>query len=111
MTRNGSTRPRWTSWRSSRGDWPTTPWLEAATHEQRAAGVRSDSSPADALSGLSPSERQVVLLAAEGLTNPEIAARLFVSPRTVGSHLYRSFTKLGVSNRNQLAAVVQSSRL
>jgi DNA-binding CsgD family transcriptional regulator len=88
-----------------------TPWLEAATHEQRAAGVRSDSSPADALSELSPSERQVVLLAAEGLTNPEIAARLFVSPRTVGSHLYRSFTKLGVSNRNQLAAVVQPSRL
>jgi DNA-binding CsgD family transcriptional regulator/tetratricopeptide (TPR) repeat protein len=79
-----------------------TPWLEAATHEQRAAGVRSGSSPADGLSSLSPSERQVVLLAAEGLTNPEIAARLFVSPRTVGAHLYRSFTKLGVSNRTQL---------
>jgi len=87
-----------------------TPWLEAATHEQRAAGVRSDSAPPDALAELSPSERQVVLLAAEGLTNPEIAARLFVSPRTVGSHLYRSFTKLGVSNRNQLAALVQPSR-
>jgi DNA-binding CsgD family transcriptional regulator/tetratricopeptide (TPR) repeat protein len=84
-----------------------TPWLEAATREQRAAGVRSDLSPGDALAGLSPSERQVVLLAAEGLTNPEIAARLFVSPRTVGSHLYRSFTKLGVSNRNQLAVVVK----
>jgi len=75
------------------------PWLEAATHEQRAAGVRSPSLPPDALSCLSPSERQVVLLAAEGLTNPEIAARLFVSPRTVGSHLYRSFTKLDVSRR------------
>jgi DNA-binding CsgD family transcriptional regulator len=81
-----------------------TPWLEAATHEQRAAGVRSGSSPADAMSSLSPSERQVVLLAAEGLTNPEIAARLFVSPRTVGAHLYRSFTKLGVSHRTQLTA-------
>jgi DNA-binding CsgD family transcriptional regulator len=87
-----------------------TPWLEAAAREQRAAGVRSDLGPGDALSALSPSERQVVLLAAEGLTNPEIAARLFVSPRTVGSHLYRSFTKLGVSNRNQLAAVVRPSR-
>jgi DNA-binding CsgD family transcriptional regulator len=87
-----------------------TPWLEAATREQRAAGVRSDVAPADALSGLSPSERQIVLLAAEGLTNPEIAARLFVSPRTVGSHLYRSFTKLGVSNRSQLAALVRPSR-
>ena len=87
-----------------------TPWLEAATREQRAAGVRSDVAPASALSGLSPSERQIVLLAAEGLTNPEIAARLFVSPRTVGSHLYRSFTKLGVSNRSQLAALVRPSR-
>ena len=87
-----------------------TPWLEAAAREQRAAGVRSDRAPGDALSGLSPSERQVVLLAAEGLTNPEIAARLFVSPRTVGSHLYRSFTKLGVSTRSQLAAVVGPSR-
>ncbi len=88
-----------------------TPWLEAATHEQRAAGLRSGSSPADALSSLSPSERQVVLLAAEGLTNPEIAARLFVSPRTVGAHLYRSFTKLGVSNRTQLTAFSQPSRV
>lgn len=85
-----------------------TPWLEAATREQRAAGVRSGAAAADALSGLSPSERQVVLLAAEGLTNPEIAARLFVSPRTVGSHLYRSFTKLGVSNRSQLAALMRT---
>jgi ATP/maltotriose-dependent transcriptional regulator MalT len=84
-----------------------TPWLEAAAHEQRATGVRSDAAPPDALSELSPSERQVVLLAAEGLTNPEIAARLFVSPRTVGSHLYRSFSKLGVSNRNQLTALVR----
>ena len=83
-----------------------TPWLNAATHEQRAAGraVRL-STTADTLSSLSPSERQVVLLAAEGLTNPEIAARLFVSPRTVGAHLYRSFTKLGVSNRTQLTAL------
>jgi DNA-binding CsgD family transcriptional regulator/tetratricopeptide (TPR) repeat protein len=90
-----------------------TPWLNAATHEQRAAGVRSGSagpSTADTLSSLSPSERQVVLLAAEGLTNPEIAARLFVSPRTVGAHLYRSFTKLGVSNRTQLTAFAPSSR-
>jgi DNA-binding CsgD family transcriptional regulator len=69
--------------------------------------VRSDLAPGDALSDLSASERQVVLLAAEGLTNPEIAARLFVSPRTVGSHLYRSFIKLGVSNRNQLAALIR----
>ena len=87
-----------------------TPWLQAATHEQRAAGVRTGLSPEDALSSLSPSERQVVLLAAQGLTNPEIAARLFVSPRTVGAHLYRSFTKLGVSNRTQLTTFAQPAR-
>jgi DNA-binding CsgD family transcriptional regulator len=87
-----------------------TPWLNAATHEQRAAGVRSDFSTADQLSSLSPSERQVVLLAAEGLTNPEIAARLFVSPRTVGAHLYRSFSKLGVSNRTQLTGFTRPAR-
>jgi DNA-binding CsgD family transcriptional regulator len=69
--------------------------------------VRSGAAPADALSSLSPTERQVVLLAAEGLTNPEIAARLFVSPRTVGAHLYRSFAKLGVSNRTQLTALAR----
>jgi DNA-binding CsgD family transcriptional regulator len=86
------------------------PWLATAAHEQRAAGARPDPAPADALSALSPSERQIVLLAAEGLTNPEIAARLFVSPRTVGSHLYRAFSKLGVASRHQLTALVQRSR-
>jgi DNA-binding CsgD family transcriptional regulator len=85
------------------------PWQEAATRELRAAGVRADSSPADALSRLSPSERQVVLLAANGLTNPEIAARLLVSPRTIGAHLYHAFAKLGVSNRTQLAAFAPPS--
>jgi DNA-binding CsgD family transcriptional regulator len=79
-----------------------------AQREQRAAGVRLSGSPGDAMAGLSPSERQVVLLAAEGLTNPEIGARLFLSPRTVGSHLYRSFAKLGITSRHQLTAVIQA---
>jgi DNA-binding CsgD family transcriptional regulator/tetratricopeptide (TPR) repeat protein len=85
-----------------------TPWEEMAQREQRAAGVRLSGSPGDAMAGLSPSERQVVLLAAEGLTNPEIGARLFLSPRTVGSHLYRSFAKLGITSRHQLTAVIQA---
>ena len=41
-------------------------------------------------------------LAARGLTNRQIGAQLYLSPRTVGSHLYRTFPKLGVSNRSQL---------
>ena len=52
---------------------------------------------------LSPQEVQVVRLARTGLTNREIAARLFLSPKTVSYHLYRAFPKLGVSGRHQLA--------
>ena len=51
---------------------------------------------------LTPQQRQIIRLAAEGLSNREIAQRLFLSPRTVASHLYRSFPKLGVAGRHQL---------
>ena len=47
-------------------------------------------------------QREIVILAARGLTNSEIADRLFLSPRTVASHLYRSFPKLGIAGRHQL---------
>jgi len=56
----------------------------------------------DALRELTPQERQIVRLASEGLTNAQIGDRLFLSPRTVSSHLYRSFPKLGVADRHQL---------
>ena len=46
------------------------------------------------------------MLAAEGLSNRQIGERLFLSPRTVGSHLYKAFPKLGVSNRAQLRAAL-----
>ena len=45
-------------------------------------------------------------LAVEGLTNREIGERLLLSPRTVSSHLYRSFPKLGISDRHQLRDVI-----
>ena len=51
-------------------------------------------------------ERQVVRLAAAGLTNREIGERVFLSPRTVGVHLYNAFPKLGVTGRHQLTALV-----
>jgi DNA-binding NarL/FixJ family response regulator len=60
----------------------------------------------DALSELTPQQRQIVRLASEGLTNREIGDRLFLSPRTVSSHLYRSFPKLGVADRHQLRDVI-----
>lgn len=78
------------------------PWLGIATSELRASGVRDD-----APSGLplSAQELAIARLAATGLSNREIGERLYLSPRTVGSHLYRLFPKLGITSRHQLASV------
>ncbi|QYN40851.1 AAA family ATPase [Pseudonocardia sp. DSM 110487] len=84
-----------------------TPWAERARAELRATGeTRSTSTmtgPApDQLAELTPQELQVVRLAAAGLSNRDIGAQLFLSPRTVGYHLYKAFPKLGVASRAQL---------
>ena len=55
-----------------------------------------------ALADLTAQQREIVILASRGLTNGEIADRLFLSPRTVASHLYRSYPKLGIAGRHQL---------
>ncbi|MFJ6658860.1 AAA family ATPase [Streptomyces sp. NPDC091377] len=82
------------------------PWIERARAESRAAGLDvTDASP-DALAELSPQQRQIIRLAARGLTNREIGEKLFLSPRTVSSHLYRSFPKLGITARSQLRDLV-----
>ena len=59
----------------------------------------------DALADLTPQQREIVRLAGSGLTNREIAERMFLSPRTVSSHLYRAYPRLGVSGRHQLRTV------
>jgi DNA-binding CsgD family transcriptional regulator len=74
---------------------------EAITYAQRGRGVRKR--PATGWASLTPTEHDVVRLVGEGLTNKDIAARLFVSPRTVESHLGHAYTKLGLSSRVQLA--------
>jgi DNA-binding CsgD family transcriptional regulator len=58
------------------------------------------------LATLTDREREVLELAARGLPNREIASRLYVSIRTVHTHLYRAYAKLGVSDREQLAPLV-----
>ncbi|MER5783805.1 AAA family ATPase [Streptomyces mobaraensis] len=84
------------------------PWADLARAELRAAGGRSAQEPPAAAvpdggeHRLTARELQVMRLAAQGLSNGEIAARLFLSPRTVGYHLYKIFPKLGVTSRAQL---------
>jgi DNA-binding CsgD family transcriptional regulator len=83
-------------------------WAQRAEAELRACGVAVADAPAerDSLGELTPQQRQIVRLASDGLTNREIGDRLFLSPRTVSSHLYRSYPKLGVAGRNQLRDVI-----
>ena len=68
--------------------------------------VTSAPAEPDALEELTPQQRQIVRLASDGLTDREIGDRLFLSPRTVSSHLYRSYPKLGVASRHQLRDVI-----
>jgi DNA-binding CsgD family transcriptional regulator len=83
-------------------------WAQRAEAELRACGVAVSSAPGnpDALEELTPQQRQIVRLASDGLTDREIADRLYLSPRTVSSHLYRSYPKLGVASRHQLRDVI-----
>lgn len=75
---------------------------EEARVELRASGVATSPAKADPLAELTAQQRQIVRLAAQGLRNREIADQLMLSPRTVSSHLYNVYPKLGVSSRNQL---------
>ncbi|WP_067692181.1 LuxR C-terminal-related transcriptional regulator [Nocardia jejuensis] len=82
------------------------PWAERTRAELRAAGAgaaQSERAASDPAAVLTAQEFQVVQLAAAGATNKEIGARLFLSPKTVGNHLYRAYPKLGVTNRVELA--------
>ncbi len=84
-------------------------WIDRTQAELRAAGVESAPATPDALTSLSPQQQHIIRLAAQGLSNREIGERLFLSPRTVGSHLYRSFPKLGVTARSQLRDLLEAS--
>ena len=86
-----------------------TPWAIRADGELRATGITV--SKADSgLALLTPQQRQIALLAAAGHTNKEIAARLFLSPRTVSTHLYQVFPKLGFTPQNRYTLPARPTR-
>jgi DNA-binding CsgD family transcriptional regulator len=82
---------------------------ETARQELRASGERSRRRAPETWDRLSPQELQIARLAAEGLTNREIGRKLYLSHRTVESHLYRIFPKLGVTTRMQLRGAIPES--
>ena len=84
------------------------PWCERARQELRAAGEASRRRAPEARDTLTPQELQIAQMAAEGMSNREIGQKLYLSHRTVGSHLYRIFPKLGITSRAQLRAVLAS---
>ncbi|GGP97113.1 helix-turn-helix transcriptional regulator [Streptosporangium pseudovulgare] len=83
------------------------PWAARARTELGATGSAAPEAPAPGvLARLTPQELQIVRLAAGGLSNRDIAAQLFLSPRTVGYHLYKAYPKLGVASRGELRDIV-----
>jgi DNA-binding NarL/FixJ family response regulator len=85
------------------------PWSERARGELRAAGEASVNRTPHLLDQLTPQELQIAQLAAAGLSNREIGERLYLSHRTVGSHLYRIFPKLGVTARAELRVALDTA--
>lgn len=83
------------------------PLTETIRGELRASGVATAPEPASALADLTAQQQQIVRLAASGLSNREIGEQLYLSPRTVGSHLYNVYPKLGISSRHQLRDLLQ----
>ncbi|MEU7766590.1 AAA family ATPase [Nocardia sp. NPDC049190] len=84
-------------------------WSERARLELRSAGESSPNPSPDASERLTPHELSIAQLAAQGLTNREIGQRLYLSHRTVSTHLHRIFPKLGVSSRTDLAALLPTA--
>ncbi|MEZ0448875.1 ATP-binding protein [Cellulomonas sp. ICMP 17802] len=82
-------------------------FAEQARAELRAAGERSQGAETHAWQRLSPQELQIAQLAADGLSNREIGTRLYLSHRTVASHLYRVYPKLGITTRVQLRPALE----
>jgi DNA-binding CsgD family transcriptional regulator len=83
-------------------------FAERAGHELLATGETARKRTDEARGALTPQEAHIARLARDGLSNPEIGAQLFISPRTVQYHLRKVFLKLDISSRNQLSRVPAS---
>jgi len=87
---------------------PALKWAERTREELRSSGERLPDAEPSRRHVLTPQELRVAELAAGGLSNREIAERLFLSPRTIGAHLYTAFRKLGITSREQLGRALES---
>ena len=83
-------------------------FAERARRELQATGETARKRTEETRGVLTPQEAQIARLAQEGLSNPEIGAQLFISPRTVQYHLHKVFLKLEITSRNQLARLPPS---
>jgi DNA-binding NarL/FixJ family response regulator len=84
-------------------------FADRARAELQVTGEKLRKRAVETRDDLTPQERQIAALARQGLSNPEIGARLFLSPRTVEWHLHNVFGKLGIRSRRELADVLGSS--
>jgi ATP/maltotriose-dependent transcriptional regulator MalT len=82
-------------------------FAERAGRELLATGETARKRSVETNVALTPQETQIARLAADGLSNPDIGTRLFISPATVKYHLRKVFTKLGITSRNQLDGVLR----
>lgn len=82
------------------------PWACRAQQELRAAGENAGARPHSGIEALTTQELRIAGLVTDGLSSKEIAAQLFLSPRTVEYHLYKIYPKLGINSRTELARLV-----
>jgi DNA-binding CsgD family transcriptional regulator len=87
------------------------PWEAWAQQELRAAGEAAPERTANLVAQLTAQEIEIARLAASGISNREIGQQLCLSHRTIGSHLYRIFPKLGITSRGQLASALATADL
>ena len=83
-----------------------SPWSDRAREELRASGEASRQRTKPLWESLTPQELHIAQLAADGLSNKQIGARLYLSHRTVGYHLHRMFSKTGITSRSALGPIL-----